>query len=255
MEVINCFWTGGNLNESGIISINSFICTGHILHLWHYKEVTNAPVGVVHRNASEIVPLSVFKQWFPEGFSVDYRKTKIPTFACYFRYKLIHKIGGWWCDADIIALRLFDFIQDYVFCGQYFDDPQNEVAEGLRITNGTFKCPKECELLAKIIEEIEDKAINAKDPGWGEWGPKYFTKKIIEFDLLKHKLENNVFAPFPPGNSSLKFQFFDTNVEIPNWAYALHLFNRSSMDIMANKDSLYDIYRRKYCRENYYMGL
>ena len=249
METINCFWTGGDLNEIAIVSMRSFICTGHEFHLWHYNEVTNVPTGVIQKDASEIVPLSIYKKWFPDGFAIDYRKTKIPTFACYFRYKLINKIGGWWCDADTIALKLFDFPQDYVFCRQYFDDPKNEAAEGIRIINGTFKCPKGCNLLTSILEEIEDDATNSLDPGWGEWGPKYFTKKIIQLDLLKHTTAQNVFAPFPPGASSLNAQFYNTNVTIPDWAYSLHLFNRSSMDVKANKGSLYDIYRRKYLRK------
>ena len=247
MEVINCFWTGGQLNDAGILSLKSFLCTGHDFHLWHYDEVKNAPKGITHRDASEIVPYSVYKKWFPDGFDkLDYRKTKIPTFACYFRYKLIHKIGGWWCDADTVALKTFDFQQDYVFCGQYFDDPKIEIIEKLRIINGTFKCPKECQLLSQILTEIEDDAINAVDPGWGEWGPKYFTKKIIELDLLEYKLEKNVFAPFPPGESSLQSQFYRTDVSVPERAYSLHLFNRSSMDVKSVKGSLYDTYKHKY---------
>jgi hypothetical protein len=236
--VINSFW-GGKLNETGRISINSFKSHGHKLHLWSYDGLG--------KDASQIVPVEVWHRWFPEGDLSDYRKTKLPTFACYFRYKLLYEIGGWWCDLDTICLKPFDFPQEYVFCGQYFGLKENEIKEkGLRIITGTFKVPKRCDMLGRILSDIERDAIDGNDPGWGVWGPRMFTRYVKECGLLGYKTRCNVFAPFPPGESGFQKQYVDTNVFVPEWAYALHFFNRYTMDKTGLPGSLYDIYHKKH---------
>lgn len=247
--VINSFWGGGNLNETGEIAINSFRSHGHQFHLWTYDRLRS---NAVSRDASQIVPLNVWRRWFPKGCCSDYRKTKLPTFACYFRYKLLYEIGGWWCDMDTVCLKPFEFQQQYVFCGQYFDLKANEIKEdGLRIITGTFKTPKRCKLLRRIVVDIEKDAINGNDPGWGAWGPKMFTRYIREFGMLKYKLSRNVFAPFPPGKSGFEKQYVKQNVSVPKWACALHFFNRHTMDKIGLPNSLYDVYRKKYLEQVY----
>lgn len=241
-KIINCFWHG-KLNETSLISMHSFHAQQHSVYLWCYNHPKNIPAFIVVKDASEIVPKDVFLKWFPQNDNSDYRMTRLPTFACYFRYKLLYEKGGWWSDVDIFCLKPFNFSSKHIFCEQPID-PEN-INKLFLITNAIFKTPKHSLLLSNLLKEIEPKAVKAEIPEWGVWGPRMFTKYILEL-AFDYDLQKKVFMPFPPGKHGIAKQYLDKNVVIPNWAYSLHMFNRYTMDLVAKPESLYDIIRQKH---------
>lgn len=135
-DIINCWWSG-DLNQSCHLSMASFLNNGHKYRLWTYDNL-NIGHDIEICDARDIVSEEIYNLWFNDGS--DQRKHKLPTFACYFRYVLINKYGGWWCDADTVCLRPFKFVESYVFCGSYFDKSYMQKKLGLRIINGVFIC-------------------------------------------------------------------------------------------------------------------
>lgn len=242
-KIIHMFWIG-KLNPTCFISINSFLDNNHDVYFWTYEEnICNLlPQKVIIKNASEIVEKKIYDYWF-ENKNIDYRKDRYPTFANYFRYNLIYNYGGWWADLDTICLKPFDFIEEYVFSGHEFDHEHLEKVFGFRVINGVFKCPKNCEMLKDLCGYINSKKYI---PEWGEWGPSLLSKYVEKHNLQKYKNKNNIFAPFAPGNKGISKQYIEQNVLIPDWAYALHMFNRTSMDLKGQPASLYDYFYKKY---------
>jgi hypothetical protein len=175
--------------------------------------------------------------------NLDHRKDRLPTFANYFRYNLIYNYGGWWADLDTICLKPFDFEEEYVFSGHAFDYDHLEKVFGFRVINGVFKCPKRCQMLESLCNYVN---TANHIPEWGEWGPTLLSKYVEKFNLQKYKNQNNIFAPFAPGEKGINKQYIENNVEIPEWAHAIHMFNRTSMDLIGEPGSLYDIYYKKY---------
>src|SRR5229473_6890984 len=99
------------------LSIRSFLAHGHEYHLYTYGPVKNVPGGAVLKDANEIIPSArLFTYREHDTYS---------GFSNYFRYRLLLEKGGWWVDTDLVCLKPFDFVEDYVFsseqaCGQQF---------------------------------------------------------------------------------------------------------------------------------------
>jgi len=244
MTTINSLWIGTDLNEFGIITAKSHLTHGHEFNLWVYRNMKSIPDGVAIRDASEIIPRSVCRKWFENLHPQQRFKHTKQTFANYFRYKLIHKYGGWWVNMDGVCVKPFDFTEEYVLTG--IDAiPRPELKNyPFNIINGTFKAPKEAPFLQSIIEEIEPMAQEGRHPRkFGMWGTVVFTKHAFKHGLEKYKTEQHVFCPF--GFKESERMFKEPNAEIPDWAYTVHLYNYVSKNECV-KDSIYDRLRREY---------
>ena len=240
---INGFWVG-QIGELEIMSMNSFLDNGHPYHLWIYEEQKNIPNGVVLQNAEEIVPRKVYENWF----SQQHKKHLKQTFANYFRYKLINKVGGFWCDLDFICLQPLDFQEDFIFCGVsdiptrrelniYFD----KIGPYGNCVNSLFKSPPDQFFLEYMIREIEQDVIDGFCPEtFGIWGAVLLTESLIKFDLLKYK-KNNIIEY---GINYSNRQYNDSELPLPN-SYTLHFYNYlGRKDIVDN--SLYDRMKKRY---------
>ncbi len=107
-------------------------------------------------------------------------------FANLFRYKLLHRHGGWWADMDLVCLRPFDFAGEHVF-GSERDGPRRIVG------NSVIRSPAGAPLI-----EAAWRAAEARDPeelGWGETGPRLLDALVRRFDLGAFVEPPATFAP------------------------------------------------------------
>ena len=247
LDVIRMWWHGP-LHHTCQLSLASFVAHQHPVQLWTYMdpESLQLPAGVIHRDAREVVPESVFRRWIPQGSGVDQRSNRLPTFANYFRYRLIHDLGGWWCDLDTVCLRPFVFDSPYVFCGRYFDKPEMQQQYAGQLINGVFKAPAGGILTAALLKATESAAVQGEDPGWGVWGPKLFTQCVYDCQLQHYQHPEHIFTPFAPGETGYRTQYLDPAAVIPSWAYAVHCWNRYTMDRTSSVNSIYDRLSRRY---------
>jgi hypothetical protein len=125
---IRGFWTGPPLTNLHRACLRSFLCLGHKFILYSYDPLV-LPEGICLQDANQIVPKE-------EIFYYDNKltqKSDIAPFADYFRLRLLHKIGGWYCDVDTVCLsshlprgpRVWarqcpEFVADSVSNGQLF---------------------------------------------------------------------------------------------------------------------------------------
>ena len=108
-EAVRGFWHGEPLNAYQLLCLRSFAVYGHRVELYSYDPSLAVPDWVERKDASQILP--------PERV-LRYRSGTGPgSFAVYtnlFRYALLHRLGGWWADLDLLLLR-GDLPQDEIF--------------------------------------------------------------------------------------------------------------------------------------------
>lgn len=188
------------------LSIASFLCHGHEYHLYTYGEVANVPEGTIVRDGREILPESaIFK----------YRdRPSYAGFANFFRYKLLLERGGWWVDTDTVCLRPFDFSEEYVFSSEM----QGEVEA---VNAGLIKAPSQSAAMAYAW-----RVCQSKDPEkivWGETGPKLVGEIVQRFQLQTFQKRYYTFCPID--FDDWRKLLIPYVVGIPEYAYAIHLWN------------------------------
>jgi uncharacterized protein DUF707 len=108
-ETVRSFWHGEPLNAYQLLCLRSFAAHGYRVELYSYDPSLAAPDGIERKDASEILP--------PERV-LRYRSGTGPgSFAAHtnlFRHALLHRLGGWWADPDLLLLR-GDLPQDEIF--------------------------------------------------------------------------------------------------------------------------------------------
>ena len=111
-KIVQGLWIGPELSVMEQLSVASFLNNGHEYQLYVYDEVSNVPTATVIRDANEILAASrIFQYKHSRSYA---------GFANFFRYKLLMERGGWWVETDVVCLKPFDFVQEYVFATEIF---------------------------------------------------------------------------------------------------------------------------------------
>jgi len=201
------------------LSVASFLQNGHEYHLYVYDEVQNVPGGAVIKDGNEILPASRIFQYKDHASYAG--------FANFFRYKLLLERGGWWVDTDVICLKPFDFVEEYVFASEL--DGEREV-----ISSGIIKAPQGSEVMAyawKICEQKDPQQLK-----WGETGPRLITEAVERFSLERYKKPYRYFNP-------LDYKEWRRVLEpgmVYEDSYAIHLWNEMWRAAGQDKNATYD---------------
>jgi hypothetical protein len=212
---INFLWIGDHLNLMCQLSLKSFLDLDHGVILWTYnKDIKNVPSGVLIKNANEI--LEEKKIFSYKGFG-DCRDGSYGGFSDIFRYYLLYKVGGWYCDMDVTCLDNFSKIEN----SEYIIRPHNSCGTVANI----IKTPKKCSFIKKCIEDTEKKVTVEND----DWvlPLKILNDNVKKFDIEKFKVSKDYF-----GNDDikdlcefLKFPFIKDKCVLPK--YAIHWCNEA----------------------------
>ena len=216
------------------LSITSFLGNGHEYHLYVYDEVKNVPARTVIKDANEILPASRVFQYKHQASYAG--------FANFFRYKLLLERGGWWIDTDVICLKAFDFVDEYVFAREI--DKDREV-----ITSGIIKAPAGSSVMAYAWQACEKK--DPRQLKWGETGPRLMTEAVRRFSLERYKKPYWFFCPvgYREWRSVLEP---DAQGLLHEDTYAIHLWNemwrRAGQDKSGtyNPNCLYERLKTRY---------
>lgn len=103
--LVQALWVGPKLRWIEEMSMLSFLRNGWRYHLYAYDDIENLPEGVEVMDASTIVPR---EDIFTEQAKSGAHKGSLGAFSDYFRYALLARRGGLYCDTDVINLRPFD---------------------------------------------------------------------------------------------------------------------------------------------------
>ena len=133
------FWHGSQLGPYQLMGMRSFVNLGHFVELFTYDPAIAVPEWIVRRDANEIWPtdhiLSYRNGISRGGFALH---------ANLFRYAMLHRLGGWWIDQDVILLHQELPAQDIFF--------SLETVDPMRATNSVLKFPAGHPLLLDCVE-------------------------------------------------------------------------------------------------------
>jgi hypothetical protein len=141
---------------------------GHDFVLYSYEPI-EVPAGVQLVDASTLfAEEEVF--FYSEGASAG----SPSAFSNLFRYELLRRYGGWWCDTDVLCLTGDLPEQDLAFA--YEDDT--------RINGAILKIPVGHPLACQLVSEAKSLGTQIK---WGQAGP-YLITRMVKLNKLENYL-------------------------------------------------------------------
>jgi hypothetical protein len=234
MIEVNSLWIGEELTDMEIMSINSHIIVGHKYNLWCYSKIKNIPKEAYICDASKILPENnIF------SYKIGAGKGSFSAFSNIFRYKLLLDHGGWWVDTDVVAIKKFDFEQEYIFASE------NLETVGTCSTTCVIKVPPDSQIMKKcfLISSSHDK----EKLEWSTIGPKLLNECLTKSQELKKFVQKpEVFCPINWFEINNKL-IIDRNIDF-SLSYGVHLWNEMWRRLSINKNG-------KFNKETFYEKL
>jgi hypothetical protein len=168
-------WVGKPLSKLEQVSISSFLYYGHTFTLYLYDMSLKVPLGVVKKDAREILPENKI-------FIVD---NSYGPFADMFRYHMLQSTDYVWTDTDNICLTSNWPDKEYMFGLQ---GGHHEL-----VAIGIIAAPRDSKLVKNLV--LHSSNFEKKSIVWGEIGPQLFTKQIKKLGLSNHVLPAEAFYP------------------------------------------------------------
>ena len=214
-EKVHFFWHGAELSVYEWACVSSFRRAGFEVTLWSY-EPPHLPDHVVARDAALVLPRSELTRYTQGGISGS-----IAAFTDFFRYELLGRERGWWCDTDVLCLR-----GESEFGA--FDQPLVIAFESPRKANGAvlkFNHPAHAIELKQRADAIA--AAGANHFAWGAVGPHLLTEFVNRVDWQSPVLAAETFYPIHYSRAELMLDpdRRDEAKALCVNAYACHLWN------------------------------
>jgi glycosyltransferase involved in cell wall biosynthesis len=168
-ETIRTFWHGGPLGPYRLVGLRSFVDRGHRVELFTYDPEIAVPDWLERRNANEIWPADRVLM-----YRRDLGRGSFALHANLFRYAMLHKLGGWWVDADVVLLRP-ELPKGQIFFALECEAP-------VRVTFSVLKLPSGHPALAEALDRCIE--VGETVP-YGETGPDLLSKMVVKYGLAE----------------------------------------------------------------------
>jgi len=169
-ETVRCFWHGSPLGPYQLMGMRSFVDHGHRVELFTYDGGIAVPDWIVRRDANEIWPTSrilIYRK--------DLGRGSFALHSNLFRYAMLHRLGGWWVDLDVILLRQELPAQDIFFA--------LETRDPIRATFSVLKFPAGHPALSESLARC---VAAGESPLYGQTGADLFTDVVAKHQLGCH---------------------------------------------------------------------
>lgn len=236
MSVVQSVWIGRPFKRVELLCMKSFLDHGHEFHLYLYEPFENLPDGVIVKDANQIIPEDQI--YLSDG-------GRLSSFANWFRWALLARLGGLYVDMDMICLKPFKFDDDVIFGWERDDSVNNAV---LGFPKGHFLprfMAKACDdvnlfqpidTIPSAVKKIGRRLIIGREksrpatrftePG----GPYYFTRFLRHFDLIDQAKPIDWFYPVAHNKGHDLFDASsDARARIAN-SYGIHFWNGKLAD-------------------------
>lgn len=169
-ETVRCFWHGSPLGPYQLMGMRSFVDHGHRVELFTYDTAIAVPDWIVRRDANEIWPASHVL-----AYRKDIGRGSFALHANLFRYAMLHQLGGWWTDHDVILLRRELPEQEFFF--------SLETRDPLQVTFSVLKFPAGHPAMAEALARC---VAVGESPLYGETGADLLTEVVARHRLVQH---------------------------------------------------------------------
>jgi hypothetical protein len=166
-ETVRFFWHGRPLGPYQLMGMRSFVDRGHRVELFTYDPAIAVPEWIVRRDANEIWPTDRIL-----AYRNDDRSGSFALHANLFRYAMLHRLGGWWIDQDVVLLREALPAQDIFF--------SLETVDPMTATNSVMKFPAGHPALAECVARCVAAGESAL---YGETAVVLFTEIVAKYRL------------------------------------------------------------------------
>ena len=178
-ETVRFFWHGSPLGPYQLMGMRSFVNRGHSVELFTYDSTIAVPAWIVRRDANEIWPTDHILT-YRDGAS----RGNFALHANLFRYAMLHRLGGWWIDHDVILLREALPAQDIFF--------SLEAVDPISATNSVLKFPAGHPAMADCVARC---VAAGETPLYGETASVLFTEIAAKYRLPRN--ERSTDATYP----------------------------------------------------------
>lgn len=220
-KIIHALWIGTRLSPIELLCIHSFLEHGHEFHLWVYDKIeTPLPENLIIENASEIIPKEeVF--CYQNSNQYGHGKGSYAGFSDLFRYKLLHELGSWWTDMDVICLKPLDFLEEYVF-RTHHDFP---------VVGNIMKCPKGSSLMLDCYQEAK-LSVTSENKDWNK------PIEILNQNIEKHQLSKYIQEISNPDSWLFVRKLLYKSIKLKTEWFVIHLLNEEWRRNKIDKDAI-----------------
>jgi hypothetical protein len=165
-ETLRAFWHGSPLGPYQLLGLRSFVDHGHRIELFTYDERISVPDWIERRDANEVWPTRHVMHYKTEP-----GRGSPALHANLFRYAMLHQLGGWWIDLDVVLLGPQLPEIDIFFA----------VENAPRYGIGVLKFPVGHPLMREAVERCV--AVAETDAVFAETGPLLFSDLVAKHGL------------------------------------------------------------------------
>jgi hypothetical protein len=149
-QTVRTFWGGRGMNAYQLLCLKSFVDRGHRVEVFSYESHTELPRWLRMKDAAEIIAPDRVMRYLPEqeSFVID---------ADLFRFALLHKLGGWWIDPDVVL------VSEELPVGDLFLSGPNEFGA---VSTAAMKLPVRHPVLDEILRRMTplDELTSGQEP-------------------------------------------------------------------------------------------
>lgn len=261
LPTIKTLWIG-ELSRVETTCLNSFINSGHTVELFSYSKISNLPIGVIEKDANEILPENKI---FRYGSINNEGKGSVAGFANHFRYLLLYQSENtFWVDADVLCVKPFKIEKDLIFGWENSKHVNNAVIGTKKKFHPIFKnLVSYCEHPFQLKKWDDYKIFLKKIYGnyikggssdyipWGLTGPIALTGYIKLLKLHEFAVEKHFFYPIESLDWKKCFFSDKSNLQIEN-SFFIHLWNEQlrrehiNKNQIFNPNSIFEFYARSF---------
>ncbi|WP_271618037.1 glycosyltransferase [Bradyrhizobium sp. CCBAU 51745] len=169
-DPIHCFWSNVPLSDMSRLSLQSMVRQGHPVRLYTYDNLAamqaRVPSGVMVVDAASLVPAAIYQH--------AVLNSDIRYFSDIFRYAVLHELGGWWLDTDIVLVKPLDFGREHVFSTQWSGVEQGHVCVG-----DVMRAPKGSVHMANLYALSLQRMFSENRVEYGAVGPLLLSEYLL----------------------------------------------------------------------------
>ena len=96
-QVVRTLWHGPSIGPYQLMCLRSFVDRGHQVEVFSYDPTLTLPRWLRRRHGSEIIESDKVIRCLPD-------QEQVAIHASLFRCAMLHRLGGWWIDPDVVLL-------------------------------------------------------------------------------------------------------------------------------------------------------
>jgi quercetin dioxygenase-like cupin family protein len=187
------FWAGPPLSAYEKLSLRSLVARGQRVFLYSYDKSLQVPDGVDLCDANEILAGDHIHE-----FVHDNGETSPTLHANLFRYEVLRRFGGWYCDLDVVLVGNHPPSIDVYFARE----------DEAFINNAVLRFPPGAPLMVAAVEAARGLMTSTE---WGASGPRLLTRLINDQGLSR--LAQSWHAAYPVSPAEVRKLFLPEHRE------------------------------------------